>query len=524
MNNIIKPLIGIALLAPAITANGATPDNDQQRHINLTALRLIEEYERYSTLRNDEYIENFKYIFGNDTIWLYNDLPGLSDGEIILINDYIDKVKSAKGVKFILKNINGGLITDGGDVWFTTLTFDKAVEYSTQCGAMIESAEYYDGADYKMTAVVSINKSTGEGHIDSLTGKIDSHRERLVPGFALIQYNDPRDKEVINNGRKLTFNKYNQAYSTPPFNWKIDDDDVNMHVIESGSDACREFAFEYHPTRWRVRPQYSMSLGDVYKVDSPEGITSSVSGMDIGVDVGYMFPSKGKVKAGLFMGVGISTGKVNLTSDDMNYSYSADASADMDADTYTRHYELNGVTQSIKMSHFTVPVYADVEIKVSRRFSVYAQAGLKTYFNAGSKIDSYSGSIYSYGVYPQYQNLMINQPWINSFGNSGFNVDDLVDNKCFKGFSADILLGIGARVRLAGPLSFDLGLAFQPPVIDRMEKSKTEVSLPSGSIPESQAPITYTVADGQVASHALSDYCKIKSTPLRLKVGLTFKF
>ena len=105
MNSIIKPLIAVMLLAPAVTATAAVPNNTQQRRANLNALRLIEDYESYSTMRNDEAEENFRYIFNNDSAMIYNDVPGLSTDELINIDRYIELLKGVRGTRVTVKNI-----------------------------------------------------------------------------------------------------------------------------------------------------------------------------------------------------------------------------------------------------------------------------------------------------------------------------------------------------------------------------------------------------------------------------------
>lgn len=523
MNSIIKPLIAVMLLAPAVTATAAVPNNTQQRRANLNALRLIEDYESYSTMRNDEAEENFRYIFNNDSAMIYNDVPGLSTDELINIERYIELLKGVRGTRVTVKNITAGPVADGGRVWLMTVTFDKSVQYNTPCGAIIASDDYYEGKDYKMTAVIEVDKDTYESHMRSLSGTMESNRPRLEPGFAIAKKSDPRDLEVTNNGRRLAFNKFDQAFVAQPYNLEFADDDVNMKVIETGDEDCRQLAFEYHPTRWRVRPYANIAMGGAYKVDAPEGVNASNSGMDLGIDFGYIIPSRGKVKVGIFTGVGMSTGKIDLDAASINYNYNAGSEADMDGDTYVRYYELSDMQQSIKMSHFTVPLYADIEYRASRRVSLFAQVGIKAYLNAGSKIDKLSGSVYSYGVYPQYQDLRIDETWLNNFGEATLSLDDMRYDDPFKGFSADLLLGIGARVKLVGPLSLDLGVNYMNPLIDRME-SNDLTPLPSGNTTAAQAPVTYTVAGGQVSNNPLSNYCKIKSNPLKVKVGLTFKF
>lgn len=522
MNSINKTLIAIMLLAPAVTATAAAPTNTQLRRANLNALRLIEDYESYSAIDNEEAEENFRYIFDNDSTMIYNDLLGLCPDETLTVNDYIDLIKDVNGARIVVKNILAGPVEDNGDKWLMTVYFDKSVEYITPCSAILASEDYYDGTDYKMTAVIEVDKDSYESHIVSLSGSIDSDMPRLEPGFAIAKMNDSRDADVTNNGQKLVFNKFQQAFLSQPYNLEYADDDVKLKIIEDGDVECRKVSFGYQPTRWRVRPYVNIALGGAVKVDAPSGIDESASNIDFGVDFGYVLPSKGKFKIGIFAGLGISNGKIDLSAESINYNYSAGADADMDGDTYVRYYELGNVKQSMKMSYFSVPIYADFEYRFSKSVAGYAQLGLKTYFNMGSKSENHIGSIYSYGVYPQYDNLQIDEPWLNDFGH--YSDQEIQAENPFKGFAADILFGLGARIKVVGPLSVDLGFNFNPAIADKLDSTGEVTALPTGNTSIAQAPVTYTVAGGQVAHNPLSQYCKIKRNPLSLRIGLTFKF
>lgn len=524
MKRIIKPTLAFMLSALALTATAEKPSNAQQRMANLNALRLIEEYESYSTINNDEAEENFRYIFNNDSARVYNDLPGLAADSLISVDSYVRLLKGVNAKAATIKNIKARSISDGGDVWLLTVDFDKEIKYNTPCRAIISSNEYYGGKDYNMTALVEVDKYTGESHIRSLEGAMNSATPRLMPGFAVARKGSPRDLDVTNNGRRLTFNKFDQAFIEQPYDLQYADEDVNMKVIESGDASCRSIEFAYKPTRFRVHPYYELALGSMYNIDAPAGITATSSGMAMGLDFGFVIPSASKLKIGIFTGAGITTGKIDMTMPELNYSYDAGAEADMDEDTYVRYYELSDFRQQMSLTHVTVPLYLELEYRASKIVKPYAQIGIKAYFDAGSKISAYSGSVYSYGVYPQYQDLRIDEEWLNNFGNSTIGLDDIRDYNPFKSFSADLIAGIGARVNAYGPLSIDLGFFYQPAIIERFETPAAARSLPGANSAVSDAPVSYTVAGGQVSYNPLSSYCKMSSNPLKLKIGITLKF
>ncbi len=523
MKRIKTHIIALMLLTPWVPAQSEVPTNSQARRVNLNSLRAIEVYENYSSLMNDEAEENFRYIFDNDSVKIYNDLPGLAKEDSLLLDRYIELARAQRGVFVSLANIRGGKISDGGDKWIVPITFDKEIRYNTPNGAIISSMEYYDGKPYKMEAIVEVDKDTYESHIRSLKGAIDSKKPRLSPGFFIVNMNDPRDLNVLNSGKKLRFSKYGQAFIYEPINLTYADDDMNMKVITSGEGDNRKFSFAYHPMRWRVKPYYEFGLGDAYKIDAAGVIESSTTDISLGVDFGYILPSRSKFKVGIFSGLGFSSGNINLNAANINYNYEADGNADMDGDTYIRHYELSNVTQSAKLSYMTIPLYVDFDYRINQRVSVFADLGIKMFLNMGSKIDKFSTDVYSYGVYPQYQDLMMNESWLNDFGNTSLNLGNVRADNPFKGFGADMIAGAGVRIKVVGALSVDVALLYTASLISRFE-TKEIGSVPSGRVSPSDIPVKYTVAAGQTIDNTLMDYCKIKNNPLKLKIGIIYKF
>lgn len=519
---VVKILLILMLLIPA-TVMAVVPTHTQERRAKLAALRQIEEYETCANLINDEAVENFKFIFVNDSINIYNDLLGLSQKDSLSVDEYIDLLENQKGVLVSLANIQGDKIIDDGDYWLVPITFEKLVQYNTPCGAIISSQDYYDGQAFNMVALVEVNKYTYEGHIRSLKGSVNSDRSRLSPGFAVVNKTDARDLDVKNNGKQMRFNKFDQAFVQSPYNFSYSDDDVKMKVISGGNDECQTFTFEYRPTRWRIKPNVNITIGDAITLDNASELEYSSSAMSFGVDVGYIIPSRNKFKIGIFSGLGISTASLDMSKAGLQYNYNASSDADMDGDTYIRYYELSNLKESIKLSHVTIPVYVDFDYRISRKFSIFANLGFKAYINAGSKVSDLSGDIYSYGIYPQYQNLVVNESWLNDFGDSSFGIDGQSKKSLFRGFSADFLGGIGVRLNVFGPLAIDVAFMYQAPLISRIDDSSL-ITLPEGNINSSEAPVTYTVRDGQVTDFSFLNYYKAKFNPISLKVGLIFKF
>ena len=204
----------------------------------------------------------------------------------------------------------------------------------------------------------------------------------------------------------------------------------------------------------------------------------------------------------------------------MSYSYDASASADMDGNTYIRFCDVSGFDQSLKLDYVTVPVYLQYSYGVTDWFRVHALAGVKMGFNVGTFISGCEGSVTSYGVYPQYDDLIIKENYLNDFGNVNFSSDQC-GNAASNAFQAWGLFGAGVDFRIFGPLWIDLGVRYNIGLCDVFKKGS---ELRGDKLNDATAPVTYTVARG-TRVRALSGYItKGALNPLTLNVGLSVNF
>lgn len=501
---------------------GESLTNAQRHAFNVEALRMLENYEEYSGLRDDVEKSYFRSLFPEQGIYLYNDLLGLSDADSIQIDRYIDLMgEKARNTLVKIKNIRKSGFREDKNNWLMMLTFEKEILMTTSCGAIIDAAAYY-GGDYIYEAVVAMDKVSNDMFIISLKAKPAAPKRHLPTDFTFVELVSPLDSAVTSGGKRLKFS-HGQALVARDAEFSYSDDDANMKVHNVGDAECSHYTFSFHPMRWRVKAHADISLGKPYSLGKADLIDSSVSATDLGVDVGYMFPSKSKFKIGVFAGIGYSTGAIDLNVGKLEYNYEAPSSADIDGDTYRRYYELSGLGQKMNLNFFSVPVYADFEYRFSRRIAAYVNLGVKAYFNAGSKVSEMSGESYSYGVYPQYDNLVISDSDYNGFGASEITASSL-EGVDIKGFSLDLLAGLGAEVKIVGPLSVYLGVSYQLGVTDVMTPPSDIGTMVSGDITESQAPVTYQVANG-TSVKSLTDYLgSIKRNSLKLNAGLVYKF
>ena len=150
--------------------------------------------------------------------------------------------------------------------------------------------------------------------------------------------------------------------------------------------------------------------------------------------------------------------------------------------------------------------------------NINADAGVRLGFITGSGLDKVSGKAFSYGVYPQYDDLMIDADYMNGFGTSDLSEARHTTPES-EGFNASVLVGAGAEFRIYGPLSVDLSLRYNIGLMDMYKGSYK-----GGAFTEDTAPVSYTVATGQTV-RPLTDYLSSsKLSQLSLRVALIYRF
>lgn len=521
--NTIKNIVSYGLLlVSALMVNAQTDESltiAQERKFLLNALRLIENYDDYSDMTDFEEASSFQDLFGSDSLMIYNDLLGFSEKNTITVRDYaMLMVQRGRSPKIDVKNINHGNVYSDEENWLVDISFDKSLLYSDADEIILSSYDYYGGVDHKIRATVAMDKLTERVYIKSLVGSIDSDVPRLPEHYAAVKYTSPRDKDVLCNGKSISFDKYNQALvpANPQFTYS--DDDANMEVIPIGGTG-EFYSFKFRPTHWRVKPRFEMAIGDFY--DYGEGKKGG-SSMNFGVDIGYIIPSSSKIKIGIFLGAAYSMSSMDFSVGARDYSYQTTGGvADVDGDDYVRHYRFSKIEQSVKVSDLMIPTYLDIDFRASRAFSVYLQAGVKTYLNLSSKTDNVKAVADIWGVYPQYGNLVLDGPWgddnsinYNNFGKNK-EINSVSDAKLpLKTFTVDAFGGLGVRVKLTGRILLDVGANYQ---YGFMQINKN-VTLGSEEL------VSYTVNGGERLGSLINSHEKIYRRAINVNGGIMFKF
>lgn len=286
--------------------------------------------------------------------------------------------------------------------------------------------------------------------------------------------------------------------------------------------ACGAYASQATARDYAVKAYGDIGLGKAMSMTTAlPGLSSKSSSNAFGVDFGYTFWRLGGNSLEANIGLGYRMASATFELGNFSYSYAAPASADKDGNTYVRHTTLTDVKQKIDLGYLNIPLYLQYQYRATKWLGVHADVGFGFGFKCNASVGSTSGTAYSYGVYPQYKNLVIKAPYINDFGN--VDLDQAASDQVeAQGFAASVMCGAGLEFYVYDPVSIDVGVRYNGGLTQSF-KGKYDV-MSATDVSAESAPATYTVADG-TRLKALSDYnTKSRLSPISLHIGVNIRF
>lgn len=527
--NMAKTIIFALILSSSQVMYAQSLTSSEERQLLMKIVELFEDYKRYSSMDEDfpEYSSAFRSLFVDGDALVYNDLLGIAEGEYLPVRDYVKLMSSqSRTSRTIIKNIDHKNFYQEAGKWKVDCSFEKYINLTSSCGVEYASDFFNDG-DYEMLATIIYDSESNLCQFEKITGAAKPIRS-LADDYRVLKSTSEKDKDVLYNGKPLEFNAMRQAFISPRGKFVYKDPEVAVKVIEDDSQ-CRLWHIKLTPKPWRIKARYNLGLGDAYKLDGINSMTVDKNSCnEFGLEFGYIIPSKSMVKTGLFMGVGFAQSKIDLSYANADYTYTT--TADVDGDSYTRHYQNLIMKQSIKMTDFTIPLYVDFNFHFNKVVNLFIDLGAKFDMNMGHKIDTAEGKAYIYGIYSQYANLRMDEHWgYNGFGDrifSSSNLDnaDLVD---VSSFTVDAFAGIGLRVNIPQtPLAIDLGVNYQMGLMDVVKANSAPVTL-SGTPDATHALVYNTISGTDSKEHVRNlteSLSSIKRQRLMFSAGITLKF
>lgn len=286
--------------------------------------------------------------------------------------------------------------------------------------------------------------------------------------------------------------------------------------------ACGVAAPQAAAGNYAVKAYGDIGLGNAMSLTtSLPGMSSKSSSNAFGVDFGYTFWRQGGNSLEANIGLGYRMATTTFEIGSLSFDYAAPAAADEDGNTYQRYTTLSDMKQKIDLGYFNIPIYLQYQYRITKWLGIHADVGFGLGFKCKGSVGSTTGMAKTYGVYQEYNQLVIKADYLNDFGET-YLAEARHDSPAAQGFAATVMCGAGFEFYVYDPVSIDLGIRYNAG-LTQCFKGEYDIVSPSEYTAES-APVTYTVADGQQVK-ALSDYnTKSRLNPFSLHVGVNIRF
>lgn len=278
-------------------------------------------------------------------------------------------------------------------------------------------------------------------------------------------------------------------------------------------------AQEAKKEKYSLKATAEKSLGNALNIEyAVDGMGSSSSAWNYGVDFGFKIWEKNQHSVEANIGLGYGTYTIKTTLGAMDYHYDAPAEADMDNEPYVRYYKIDGLNQEMRIGRIALPIYANYRYTFNKVISIHALLGFRFGYNISSKMLSSDANVFSYGVYPQYDDLMIDATYMNEFGSA--RVESASSDTPINKLTSAFMVGVGAEFRIYGPISLDVSLRYEGAMSDMIKPANVNII----DFEAFNSPVTYTVAEGQKAISLPSYFSESKISNFSVALSLLYRF
>ena len=491
-------------------------------------LTIIEDYESLSVINDEDSYDSFIDLFKDEHLLIYNDILGLSEKDELSVTEYADYLlNNAKRTQVFCTDIKRENFREENCYWIVEYSFNKVKSYSNQCDIYFSSIDFI-GDSYKLRMQISYSEETGKCKIEKLYSEDNNHK-KLSKNFYTFQKTSDFDNSLKYKGNLVRFNHYGQAF--------LDDDvskkaftsfDPDYKSIPQIAQNCRLVTMSYKPRRIMIKAHYDMSIGNVLSVkENINDFNLKSSSNSFALDFGYLFPSKSNCKTGIFVGIGMTQSKLELSYNSQDYYFNTNQ--DVDGDDYIRHYSNLSLSQNIKFTDLNIPIYFDFNFRMSTYLSFYIDIGARMSLNLNYNIDALANAENVYGIYPKYHNLKLDGNWgYNGFGKPQLSASSISISEIsnISKFTVDALGGAGFRFFIPKTtFAIDLGANYLFGIVDAFKSDNNSIKL-DGSANASTALIYNTIVGQSSSEHvrSLTEAVNLSRRNFRISIGLAYKF
>lgn len=394
----------VCMFMPLILA-AQTLTNKERRAINSKLLTLIEDYERYASLYDDD-AEYYFYELFDDNAEVVSDMIGSpSYLQSISATQYISQLRTYSiNTITTIKDVTKGAMRYEDGKWYIPVNFKKSISYIDANGYNFSIGDFY-GTDFSVAMNVVYDEEEDRCLIASIDGSVDSDKEFPKGRFYIINKGDSYNRnnrymETLQIGNTpLVYSELGQAYVAQG-EPSVDDFDVKVtpEIVLQGYNYD-VVSFSFKRRLLRLRPRFSFAPIMAYDVYNNNGLDVKSGAMEAGLDFGVTFPLGRKSKIGLYIGAGMSKSNLDLSYNSktsvINYDYHIlkydEQSMAYGTDDLYR-YTITGAKERIEYLDFCIPLYLDFEFSLGKHLLMSFNFGAKAYLNMSAR------AIYPYTV------------------------------------------------------------------------------------------------------------------------------
>ena len=538
-------ILYVVIMFLPFPAGAQSLSNAERRHINSKVLSHLEEYERLSSLYDEESVELYKALFVSEDASVLCDMIGADSYlNVVSVAEYAKTMTEyASNITVVIKDVAKGNMRYDGGLWYVPVRFLKSVSYIDNGGYAFSTEEYH-GNDFEMTMMLMYDPDTDTCLIESVNGELETEREFPKGRFLIVNEEDEYSERDMRHfstlkveGEAVVYNEFGQAIlpSGEPY---VDDFDIDVGVdtVYQGFNYD-VVTFRFNPRKGRIKLRYAYAPSGAYKVipiasekEKPI-VASNSAAMELGIDFGTTVRCGLSSKMGFYAGVGVSASRVELwNTSRVSYEYTQyeyESSSKLFR-PYNVQYNIavEAAKETIEYLDFMIPLYVEFEHRLGRHVMLSWDLGVKAYeyidkFANGHYECSYSSLIDGTSKKGNMQDPAVIEAV--SYAKTGlYKIKDLVtlDATAF----ADMGLDINLYRRKT---YFMLKAGYEYGFIGSMVEGKDAYAASGTSyfVKGKYYPIVYDSRNNKdIAVHSLLSGVALRRQTLWLSTGFKFKF
>ena len=498
-----------------------TPDTEIRR-MNIMLLEAVDRLENASAVSGSAHAAEFKSLFRDADVKIYNDLMGASSEPYIPLDEYVSYLKGMKDVQVSFSNVEKSRPFVSKGSLCVLVSFEKELSYRDPRNVLYSSEDFF-GSPIRLEVLFAYDDFDGTCHIESIDGDLEGKAHVGAGDYLVYRPDDGledvrfRNSDVapskgfydVEECGYLTYNSMGQTFlpvsaadedwfymQNVPSKW---DPDVFISA-SAGKDGFLNL--EMNKMRFRAKVYNSVAPAGAFQVDGDFDKVYSLSD-EVGVEFRFM-PNIGKrLNVGVFAAVGMSYSYLDLAIKDLSYEFEISKTK--------LGYDFDVIGQKFYSADAVVAGGLAVEFALSRRWVMGATLGAKAYYNVYSKV----GDIYC--------DYLLSQESVEPVRFKGHFKESSIVNSV--GYEPDVW---PCPVSATASLGLEYGVTkstFLTFGVEYEHGLNCYYQSELNSFKEYKAPVRYSASRKvDVAHRDFSDCFNLKRKALWLDLGVIFKF